>query len=57
MNALLTTATSQMKPSFLDVVHFLKSFDDAKIDEMPKAKKACIPALRFIWAASKELIL
>lgn len=37
-------------------MHFLKSFDDAKIDEMPKAKKECIPALRFIWAASKELI-
>ena len=46
------------KPSeaFLDIVTCLNSFDDLNIKDMPKAKKECIPALRWIYAASQGKI-
>lgn len=39
-----------------DVVTCLNSFDNLKLKDMPKAKKECIPALRWIYAAGQGKI-
>ena len=54
--AVMDANSKKPDEAFLEILHFLNSFDNAKIDKMPKAKKECISALRFIWAASKDLI-